>query len=173
MKSYGLDLPGRKDTGVGLRSGNLFYKMEGDFSMDNVRAFVEEYLAGKLVGKEQEVWYDVIWCDMWTMVMGSVNGFTEVVNVMIITMIITIVMCDLIVLWCKFDEPERGAPPSEEEDLGPTKVVTLDNSNFEDVVTKSTNDVMVEFYAPWCGHCKALKPEYHQLAEEFAEVRVV
>jgi hypothetical protein len=55
MKSYGLDLPGRKDTGVGLRSGNLFYKMEGDFSMDNVRAFVEEYLAGKLVGKEQEV----------------------------------------------------------------------------------------------------------------------
>jgi thiol-disulfide isomerase/thioredoxin len=52
-------------------------------------------------------------------------------------------------------------------------VVTLDNSNFEDVVTKSTNDVMVEFYAPWCGHCKALKPEYHQLAEEFAEVRVV
>jgi hypothetical protein len=32
------------------------------------------------------------------MVMGSVNGFTEVVNVMIITMIITIVMCDLIVL---------------------------------------------------------------------------
>lgn len=55
MKSYGLDLPDRKDTGVGLRSDNLYYKMETAFSMDNLRVFVEDFLAGKLVGKEQEV----------------------------------------------------------------------------------------------------------------------
>ena len=32
-------------------------------------------------------------------------------------------------------------------------VLTLTNSNFEKYV-KNTKEIMVEFYAPWCGHCK-------------------
>ena len=32
-------------------------------------------------------------------------------------------------------------------------VLTLTNSNFEKYVSK-TKEIMVEFYAPWCGHCK-------------------
>ncbi|KAK3750483.1 hypothetical protein QZH41_018126, partial [Actinostola sp. cb2023] len=46
-------------------------------------------------------------------------------------------------------------------------VVTLDPSNFEKIVQNKNNDVLVEFYAPWCGHCKNLAPLYEKVGKAF------
>ncbi|KAE9548637.1 hypothetical protein FO519_008149 [Halicephalobus sp. NKZ332] len=43
-------------------------------------------------------------------------------------------------------------------------VVELTASNFEKEVLKSDSIWLIEFYAPWCGHCKNLVPEYKKVA---------
>jgi len=40
--------------------------------------------------------------------------------------------------------------------------------NFEELVTNSGRDALVEFYAPWCGHCKKLTPVYEELGDLMA-----
>ncbi|KAK9811676.1 hypothetical protein WJX72_008165 [[Myrmecia] bisecta] len=45
-------------------------------------------------------------------------------------------------------------------------VITLTDSNFKQLVTKGSDMWMLEFYAPWCGHCKNLKPTWDELASE-------
>ena len=46
-------------------------------------------------------------------------------------------------------------------------VIDLIPSNFDTIVTDGDNDVLVEFYAPWCGHCKNLAPVYEKLGTAF------
>jgi len=41
----------------------------------------------------------------------------------------------------------------------------LNQSNFDSKVKNSKSLWFVEFYAPWCGHCKSLAPEYEKLAK--------
>uniref|UniRef100_A0A452Y1Q8 protein disulfide-isomerase n=3 Tax=Aegilops tauschii subsp. strangulata TaxID=200361 RepID=A0A452Y1Q8_AEGTS len=51
----------------------------------------------------------------------------------------------------------------------PSSVVVLTEETFDSVVLDETKDVLVEFYAPWCGHCKSLAPIYEKVASVFKQ----
>lgn len=48
-------------------------------------------------------------------------------------------------------------------------VFVLVGNSFEKEVLKNDKDVMILFYAPWCGHCKAFHPIYEDIAKKLKE----
>lgn len=116
IEEYGLG--DRKDSDkplVAAQTNEGKFPMDKFFSVDNLRTFVEDVLAGK------------------------VEAYMK-------------------------SEP---VPESQ----GDLKVAV--GKNFKELITDADKDVLIEFYAPWCGHCKSLAPKYEELATLLADEDVV
>jgi len=48
-------------------------------------------------------------------------------------------------------------------------VVTVVGTSFDRIVNDKSKDVFIEFYAPWCGHCKQLAPKWEELAKDMSK----
>ena len=62
------------------------------------------------------------------------------------------------------DGKKFGAKNTDSEDNDPGDVVVLDDNNFDSTVMNSDDIWLIEFYAPWCGHCKNLAPKWKKVA---------
>jgi protein disulfide-isomerase A1 len=68
-------------------------------------------------------------------------------------------------------EPTMKSDPIPETNNEPVVVVV--GKSFETIALDKTKDVLVEFYAPWCGHCKKLAPIYESLAKKITHDNIV
>lgn len=54
-----------------------------------------------------------------------------------------------------------------------TNVVELTDENFDTELRNTTEPVLVDFFAPWCGHCRVQAPILEKLADELKDKAVV
>ncbi|CAL0321931.1 unnamed protein product [Lupinus luteus] len=68
-------------------------------------------------------------------------------------------------------KPYLKSDPVPESNDGDVKIVV--GSNFDEIVLDESKDVLLEIYAPWCGHCQALEPIYNKLAKHLRGIESI
>ncbi|GBO99244.1 Protein disulfide-isomerase A3 [Eumeta japonica] len=113
LNEYGIDFAkGDKPLVAGRDKDSNKFVMSKEFSIENLREFAQDMVAGKL------------------------EAFIK-------------------------------SEPLPDANAGPVKVAV--GKNFKELVTDSGRDALVEFYAPWCGHCQKLAPVWDELAEKLKD----
>lgn len=65
-------------------------------------------------------------------------------------------------------KPFYKSDPIPETNDDDVKIVV--GNNFDEIVLDESKDVLLEIYAPWCGHCQSLEPIYNKLARHLREI---
>ena len=99
----------------------------------------------------------------------------------IITILLIIAFVGFLV-WANFaldKENEKLARENEEETTtseeytGPSRVIEVTSSNFNEEVLNSSVPVLIDFYADWCGPCKILSPIVEEVSSKYEDVKFV
>lgn len=65
-------------------------------------------------------------------------------------------------------EVERFLKSAEIPETNDEPVKIIVGKTFRDIVLNNDKEVLVEFYAPWCGHCKTLAPHFDEAARRLS-----
>ena len=68
---------------------------------------------------------------------------------------------------CAYAAALLAALPGAQAGMYPksSAVLQVDGKTYQDLIAKSNHTSILEFYAPWCGHCQNLKPAYEKAAK--------
>ena len=69
---------------------------------------------------------------------------------------------------------ENGEETTTSEEVsGPSRVIEVTSSNFNEEVINSSVPVLIDFYADWCGPCKILSPIVEEVSSQYEDVKFV